>query len=151
MDSLEKSQAFSVDSEVVSVFAYRLVVHYLIGCAAVFALEQLLKEFQQHFVSYRVGEDTVTDTLQRYADTYQMDTHTALALYAAEQMVRDHAQDDETPAMAVLSTAHAAKFCDSIEVNPRLLRSMFVSARRVSSNNRRRPARLLLFPHSSHS
>ena len=74
---------------------------------------QTLREIRRHFVGYFTDEDETVATIRKtWQDgNYLADPHTAVAIYAAEQYLRDNA--DPAP-MVVDSTASPFKFAGSV-------------------------------------
>ena len=74
---------------------------------------QTLREIRRHFVGYFTDEDETIATIRKtWRDgDYLADPHTAVAIYAAEQYLRDNA--DSAP-MVVDSTASPFKFAGSV-------------------------------------
>jgi threonine synthase len=71
-----------------------------------------LKQAQDDFAAYSVGNEECLDTISRYheAQSYLLDPHTACGAAAADQLA---AQGE---AIVVLSTAHPAKFDEAIRL-----------------------------------
>ena len=72
--------------------------------------DDVMDELRKHFSAGRASESDVAETIKSAQDdaSYLMDTHTAVGVHVARQFRSD------TP-MAVLATAHPAKFPDAVE------------------------------------
>ena len=72
----------------------------------------LMDRLQDKFVSFRVSDERMIETIQTFYKRYDYlsDPHTAVALCAAEKTVGDA----ETAPVVVFSTAHPCKFAEAI-------------------------------------
>ena len=74
---------------------------------------EVIQNIQSNFVGYFADEDATSDTIRNTYDKYGYlsDTHTAVAIYAAEQYIAD--TKDSTP-IVIDSTASPYKFANNV-------------------------------------
>ncbi len=88
----------------------------LANCGSYEVDAEVKSKIDEHFYGYFADERATADTIKKYYTEYGYlaDTHTAVALYAAEQYISD--SSDRTP-MVVASTASPYKFAADVCVS----------------------------------